>query len=351
MKIAIDISPLSNQHSIRGVGFYLKHLRLALTTYYPDNDYFFFQKESEIPRSVEIIHYPYFDPFFLTLPLTKKTKTIVTVHDMTPLLFPKDFPPGIKGKIKWMIQKKLLKRAEAIITDSNASKKDITGILHIQESNVHTVYLAAGEEFQKIPNLKSQIQNLQEKYNLPEKFALYVGDVTPNKNLPSICKAAIQAHIPLVLVGKAIAEDTYDIKNPWNKDLHEVKTLIRLHPKLLIPLGFVSEEELMTLYNCASVFVMPSLYEGFGLPLVEAMMCGCPVITSKEGSLLEVGGKAAYYVDAYSIDDIKQGIQKVIGDRQLAKKLSQEGLFQAKKFSWKQTAKATIEVYKKVLEK
>src|SRR6185437_13912066 len=100
MKIAIDISPLQSGHKVRGVGFYLSYLKKALLEFYPENEYIFFQQGATINHSVDLVHYPYFDPFFLTLPFINKYKTAVTVHDLTPLVFPQHFPAGIKGKLK-----------------------------------------------------------------------------------------------------------------------------------------------------------------------------------------------------------------------------------------------------------
>src|SRR3989344_8775015 len=128
MNIAIDISPLKNghylQHRVRGTGFYLKNLQLSLEKYYPENNYTYFSRGDLLNKEIEIIHYPYFEPFFLTLPLFLKSKTIVTVHDLTPLVFPNNFKTGLKGRLKWEIQKKHLRDANAIITDSISSKKD-----------------------------------------------------------------------------------------------------------------------------------------------------------------------------------------------------------------------------------
>lgn len=348
MNIAIDISPLSTGHKIRGVGFYLKNLQKALQEFYPDISFTFFTQTKNIPKNTEIIHYPYFEPFFLTLPFFKIKKTVVTVHDMTPLLFPDSFPVGIKGKIKWFFQKRALQKVDAIITDSFSSKKDITKLLTYPEKNIFVAHLAAAEHFRVIKD-KSLLGEVKKKYALPEKFLLYVGDVTANKNLPRLIKAVLRTKIPLVMVGKALTNELTDLNNSWNKDLKEILSLIE-NKEQFIRLGFVDDEDLVEIYNLATAFIMPSLYEGFGLPVLEAMACGCPVIATKEGSLPEVAGDAAYYVDAYSIDAIQQGIQKLMGDKQMTKKLSENGLLQAKKFSWKKTAEETVEVYKKVSE-
>ena len=347
MKIAIDVSPLQTGHKVRGVGFYLEHLKNALVKYYPENEYVFFERGEKLPGDIDLVHFPYFEPFFLALPLYKKFKTVVTVHDLTPILFPEAFPRGIKGEIKWQMQKYALKRADAVITDSESSKKDIAKLVGVKAQKVKVVYLAAGEQFKKleIGNWKLEIKK---RYGLPDHFLLYVGDVTWNKNLPRLIDAAKSLKIPLVMIGKSLVSDDYDHNNPWNADLNKINELVR-GDENIIRLGFVSAEDLIAVYNLATVFALPSLYEGFGLPILEAMACGCPVVTSKEGSLEEVAGNAAFFVDAYDVESIAAGIKKVFGDENLQKELSEKGLEQVKKFSWKKTAEETINAYKGVL--
>ncbi len=354
MKIAIDITPLTDMrvlgHRIRGTGFYIKNLKSSLLQYFPKNDYTFFSRGDFLNRDIDIIHYPYFEPFFLTLPFRRKYKTVVTVHDLTPFVFPEYFKIGMKGNIKWLLQKRALKRADAIITDSKSSKKDIVKYTGITEDRITVVYLSAGEEFKQVENSKLKIESLKKKYNLPNKFALYVGDVTWNKNLPRFVKAVKKTNVPLVMVGKALISYNFDRNNSWNQDLEFVQKLVNNDPQFILP-GFVNQEDLVYLYNMATVFVMPSLYEGFGLPILEAMRCGCPVVTTKEGSLAEVGGDAVLYVDAYSGDSIAEGINRVWSSASLRKELIEKGRKQAALFSWQSTAKKTIEVYEKVNQK
>lgn len=345
MNIAIDVSPLHSGHKIRGTGFYLTHLKDALLEYFPKNIYHFFTTLAEIPKAAEIVHFPYFEPFFLTLPLWKRKKTIVTIHDLTPLVFPKDFPPGKKGIIKWQIQKRIIASVDAIITDSVSSKKDIEKFCTIPSEKISVVYLAAGQQYQVVS--QKMMDDVRKKYNLPQKFVLYVGDATANKNLPRLITAVTQSGLPMIMIGKTLSEDHIDHTNAWNSSLIEAKKLIEKN-SAITTLGFVSNDDLVALYNCATVFVMPSLYEGFGLPILEAMACGCPVITSKEGSLPEIAGDAAYYVDAYSIESIAKGIVAVFHDEKMQKELTEKGLAQAKKFTWKNTAEKTMQVYEKV---
>ncbi|CAN5210126.1 glycosyltransferase family 1 protein [soil metagenome] len=347
MKIAIDISPLSSGHSVRGQGFYLSRLKEALETHFTDNTYLFFKGQYPHPANFDILHYPYFDPFSLTLPIRKPKKTIVTVHDLIPLIYPELFPIGMKGRIRWEIQKYSLQQCAKIITDSIASKRDIMRLTGVPEAKISVVYLAAGDEF-KIMHLSSeQKRNIIQKYNLPKKFALYVGDITANKNVLRLVKVCKDENIPLVLVGKALAQTVYDRLHPWNKELVQVQTLI--HDTTHIQtLGFVPTEDVVALYNLATVFVFPSFYEGFGLPVLEAMQSGCPVITTKGGSLPEVAGEAAYYVDSQSVESIRDGIVEMMGNDTLRDDYKKKGIAQAAKFSWKKTAKETLNVYEKI---
>jgi len=349
MKIAIDVSPLETGHKIRGVGFYLQNLKDALIKYHPEEQYFFFKDRSEIPKDTDIVHFPYFDPFFITLPFFKKHKTVVTVHDLTPIVFPEHFPAGIKGNFSWRIQKLNLSKTNAIITDSNSSNKDVGKYTGIPSEKIHTVYLAAGDEFKQLENKTSKLEVIK-KYNLPEKFVLYVGDVTWNKNLPRLVRTIKKTNIPLVMVGKSLVQANFDKTNIWNKDLIEIQKLTE-NDNQFFKLGFVSGEDLVSLYNLATALILPSVYEGFGLPVLEAMQSGCPVVTTKGGSISEVAGEAAYFVDGYNDESIIEGIKKVFADEKLQKELSRKGLVQAKKFSWEKTANKTIEIYNKVLSR
>ncbi len=351
MNIAIDISPLDDSgqgklHRVRGTGFYIHNLKEALLENYPNHSYSFFTENDQIPSVTNVVHYPYFEPFFLTLPARSMFKTVVTVHDLTPLVFPADFPSGIKGKIKWYIQKRRLGRINAIVTDSEASKKDIVRFTSIPSERIHVVYLAPSRVYRKVSS--DSFKEIKKKYDLPPKFALYVGDVTPNKNLPRLVEAVKRANIPLVMVGSALVKKDYDLTNPWNRDLKKIQDMISSTSNVYC-LGFVPTDELVVLYNMATVFVMPSLYEGFGLPLLEAMASHCPVITSREGSINEVVSDSAYFIDPHDSTSIAEGIAEVFKNEKLQKELVVKGEINMKRFSWKKTAEETLRVYKSVL--
>lgn len=355
MKIAIDLTPtIDKNHKFRGSGFYIHHLKESLVEQDNKNEYIFYTIDNGIPKDADIVHIPYFEPFFLTLPIATPKRTVVTVHDLIPLIFPDKFPSGIKGKLKWQIQKRNLRIVDAVITDSESSKNDILRLTGLSNRRVYVVPLAAAKQFKKLnfseKNAELNVFEIKKKYNLPEKFALYVGDVTWNKNVPNIIEACLQIKVPLLLVGKALADTEFDRSNPWNSDRVRIEQMVR-NNNLVGRVGFVPSKDLVVLYNLATVFVMPSYYEGFGLPILEAMQCGCPVVTSKEGSILEVVGDAGYYADPSKSESIAHAINSVFTDKDLQEKLAIKSLAQSEKFSWEETARKTIEVYERFFAK
>lgn len=322
MRIAINTLPLSTGHKNRGIGIYTKNLIYNLTRFDKKNQYIFFEKK--LTSSVDIVHYPFFDPFFLTLPIRKKFPTIVTVHDLTPIIFQKYYPRGIRGEIKWQIQKLSLRNSDHIITDSQNSKKDIVKILHINPDKVSVVYLAVSDNFKPLEK-GAWVSEIKTKYNLKNDFVLYVGDVNYNKNLPNLYKSfenIKSKNLDLVLVGNAKFDPS-------------------IHARTL---GFIPEHDLVKLYNLAKVLCLPSLYEGFGMPVLEALSCGCQVVTSKNSSLPEIGGEAVFYCDPKSHEDIASKINEALNSPKEKNIL----LSQANKFSWEKTAKETLKVYSEI---
>lgn len=337
----------SLSHRVRGSGFYIDSLSESLLKYDKTSNYKFISEGGNIPEKIDLIHYPYFEPFFLTLPFFKKIKSVVTIHDLIPLVFPNYFPRGIKGGLKWMIQKRIVKSMDGIITDSNSSKRDILRFTGLKEDKVRVIYLAASEDFKKTEIKDLDAEKFRKKYNIPPKFVLYVGDVTWNKNLPRLLSAIKEINVTLVMVGSALISDSFDQNNPWNQDLVTVNKMSK-GDRRIMRLGFIDRKDLIFLYNLASVFIMPSLYEGFGLPVLEAMSCGCPVVTSREGSLKEVGGSAVYYIDPYDTSSVANGVGEVYFNQNLATELSKKGLSQSKKFSLKKMAQQTAQFYNSI---
>jgi glycosyltransferase involved in cell wall biosynthesis len=346
MKIAIDVSKLNEMSKKRGIGFYAQHLVEALRKY-TDNDIYLVE-ESEDMSKFALIHYPYFDFFNPTLKVDKNIPTVVTVHDVIPLIFPEHYPPGVRGKVKNFIQKQSLKKVSAIITDSEASRKDISKYLKIDDSKIHVVYLSASEKFKKITT-KAVLEKIQEKYKLPKKFVLFTGSTNWNKNLLNMTQAAIASENDIVFVGKAF-ENRENLGHAELKSFGQFLEKYESHPLVHI-LGFVSDEDIVSLYNLAEALLLPSFYEGFGLTILEAQSCGVPVITSNNSSMKEVAGDGAILVDPSSIDEIKDQILNIKNDKELRKSLIKKGLENVKRFSWEKAAKETTEVYVKVISK
>lgn len=346
LKVAFDTSPLLSASKYRGIGRYSESLIKALKKTKRVDLVEINNKNS--PVLADIVHYPFFDFFFLTLPFFKKTKTIVTIHDCIPLVFPRQFPPGIRGELKFNLQRLSLKGVSGIITDSQSSKKDIIKFLAVNEDKIFPVYLAAEENCQKLNISEGQKKNLFKKYGLKNDFILYAGDVNYNKNLPGLLRAfsCQKTNLDLVLIGKAF-------ENSQQEEIIGIKKLIgelKIKDRVKI-LGFVSSLDLIMFYNLAFLYCQPSFYEGFGLQILEAMTCGTPVLTSNISSLPEVAGDAAFLIDPNKVEDIAKGMEKLILDRDLRSDLIKRGFEQVKKFSWEKTALQTIQVYEKILAK
>src|SRR4030043_779664 len=187
IKVAIDSGPTTSGDKLRGIGVHtselIKYLRNINDLKVDLVDF----KNTNLSE-FDIIHYPKFHPFFISLPFKKIGKTVITIHDLIYLIYPKAYPPGIKGTIRFWIQKYLIKKVDAIITISATSKKDIVRILGIPQEKVHVVYLAPKEIFKKI-EANHRLLAIRRKFRLPEKFVLYVGDVNYNKNISTLADA------------------------------------------------------------------------------------------------------------------------------------------------------------------
>jgi len=346
VRVEIDISRLHPQSLKRGVGFYTLNLFQALKKFKSKDRFFLKKKERDL--QTDLVHYPFFDPFFTTLPLIKNKPVVVTIHDLIPLKFPKHYPPGVKGKLSWQIQKLSLKGVDLIITDSLNSKKDINEITGLPLKKIKAVYLAVDKRFKKI-SCQKKLAKTKKKYRLPDKFILYVGDLNWNKNVLGLAKACLELKIPLVLVGQQAASRNFDPSHPENQPLVLIQELIKKNKNLIRPVGFLSLDQLVNFYNLADLYVQPSFYEGFGLPLLEALSCGCPVICSDQASLPEIGGQAVVYFDPYQENDLLKKIKKLFSKQKKLRILKKKGLKQSKKFSWEKTAWQTRRVYEKVL--
>lgn len=291
----------------------------------------------------DLVHYPYFDPFFLTLPFVKKIKTVITVHDLIPLKYPKYFPAGLKGFIKWQIQRKLLGFTDAILTDSKASARDIRNIAGIRKEKINIVSLGANEEFKKLD--KSEILTVKNKFNLPDKYLLYVGDINYNKNIPGLLRSYSRIRKEFPQIGLVLVGEGFVRPSPSLVDIKILIKSLNIEDSVQI-LGRVDLKDLVGLYNLATLYVQLSFDEGFGLPVLDAMACGCPVLCSREGSLPEITGDSAILVDPYDPEEIhKQMLFAINGDHKI---MVEKGIKRAKTYTWKKCADSTVEVYKQL---
>jgi len=335
IKIGFVTSPLTSGHAVRGVGYYTQRLFHALSIQCSRFNVQLFEIKNPLDVShwkLDIVHYPFFDFYTNTLSIIRNTKTIVTIHDLIPLEFPEHFPPGIRGSINLKLQKLSLNAIDGVITDSYASVKAIHQYLGIDHTKIKLIYLAADDHFKPIKD-KQKLNAVAKKYNLPQRFVLYVGDVNWNKNIPGLIEACKLSKLSLVLVGKHAQEvEKLDLNHP---ELRHLKTV---DWQFALRLGFVPDEDMPALYNLAAVYCQASFAEGFGLPVLEAMACGTQVACSNTHSLPEIAGDAAEYFNPYDQTTIAKAITKSLTTKH-------DVVSQASKFSWEKTASKTLEVY------
>ncbi len=289
-------------------------------------------------KSIDIIHNPTQIPTFFPF----KQKNIITVHDITPHLYPNEHPCLIPPYNKLFLRRSLI-NADAIIADSKNTKSDLITHLKIPKEKIIPIYLGVEEKFS--PALHKEAADVREKFGLPDTFILYVGTLEPRKNLPVLLKACSLLkkqnwQIPLVIAGK----------KGWLYD-KIFKTVRELTlTQNIIFTGYIPDMYLPSLYSAATLFVYPSLYEGFGFPPLEAMACGCPVITSDRSSLPEIVGNAGITIPPDNPQILADEILRIWEDEDIRTELKNKGINRSKEFTWSACAKQTYEIYQQVLE-
>ncbi len=305
-------------------------------------------EQQRVPKAAraigaDLIHIPYWAP-----PLRSKVPFVVTVHDIIPILLPEH-----RGSLQNMMYTSLVSAATRgaahIITDSHSARLDVMEHLKIPTDKVTTVYLAVTDDYQPSTKLRPAAE-IKDKYGLPENYLLYIGGFHKRKNVHRIlagwtwAAGPIGDFYPLVIAGSLPTPDGklfYDL--PALAEDLDITDSVRF-------IGRVAEEDKIALYQGATALIFPSSYEGFGLPPLEAMACGIPVVTSDKSSLPEVVGDAAYLLP--DLEDTRKIASTMIGltiDEELHSELSAKGVKQAEKFSWQKTAAETVAVYKKVV--
>ncbi len=286
----------------------------------------------------------HFSPSYF-LPLFKWCPAIVVVHDITFRVHPEWFARDRRFLFDSIFWNKV-KKAERIITVSQHSKEDIVRELGVDPSRVVVIAEAADERFQPVRD-EEVLKGIRSKFHLEEGFILTVGAIHTRRNLERLIQAVsilyqrMEVQPMLVIVGTPA---------PFTPKVDIEGTAERCGLKgRVVHLRYVSEEELLLLYNACGVFAYPSLYEGFGLPVIEAMACGKPVACSRATSLPEVAGEAALYFDPEDLEEMAESIGKLVVDDILREKMGKAALERAADFSWRRAAKETLEVFKDVM--
>lgn len=276
--------------------------------------------------------------FNFTIPKNIKGKVIVTIYDTVFFSAPETM-----GDMKAISEYKYAaERSDLILTISESAKSDIIKHFNVDEKKIEIV--TPGIDLEKYLHNYTDIEleNVRKKYKLPENYILYLGTIEPRKNIERTIKAFIKYKkevkddLKFVIVGG----------KGWKYD--NIMKLIESMGTDIILTGYIDEEDKIPIYKLAQIFAFPSLYEGFGMPVLEAMAAGVPVITSNVSSLPEVAGDAAILVDPLNEDEIFEAYKKILSDKKLQLEMIEKGLEQAKKFEWKESAKVLEQIYEKM---
>ncbi len=365
MRIGIDVSRLREEK--RGVGHYLFNLLENISRLDKEDEFYLYS-----PRPIKFYpaqggnwHYRFghlplpgsfwfqtegkrfiqkdkIDVFFgscdiLPLGLPKEVKKVLVVHDLVFVLYPETMA-NYNRFVHKLFFAKSIKASDTIIAVSQATKRDIVKYFRVEPEKIFVIYEGVKEIFS--PSEEEKILNLRQRYDLLKPYILNVGTLEPKKNHITLLKAFARLKVDwdLVIIGK----------KGWKAEgFFSALKELRIDERVKI-LGYLPAEDLPLFYAGAEIFVFPSLYEGFGLPVLEAMACGTPVICSNVSSLPEVGGDAVLYFNPSSVEELVSQIERLIGDSNLKEKLKEKGKKRAKEFNWQKTAEETLKVLKSV---
>ena len=370
VRIAIDIRKL---HDF-GVGTYVRNLIDQLARLDHDTEYVLFcqrgdmdiparlgpnfravsdvssqysvREQLSIPVNVwragpQLFHTPHY-----VLPALTPCRSVVTIHDCIHMVFPQYLTGALARSYARGAFWTAVHRASRILTVSEASKKDILRFFPVPEQKVAVIYNAIAEHFFDEPP-EDEVANVRERYQLHGRFVMYAGNVKPHKNLERLIDAFVllredaeHKDLELLVTGSEISKYATLRRAVHRHNLHK-------HVRFL---GYQSEQTLSALYRLADVFVFPSLYEGFGLPPLEAMACGTPVVVSNVSSLPEVVGDAGVLVNPYDAAAIADGIQRVLDDSAFSADLSRRGILRAKSFSWSESVRRIRSIYQEIVD-
>ncbi len=357
MKIGIDIQSTAGKKT--GLGVYTAHLTDVLQRHFNHrNEYRLYKKKSEkdfntldrirwenleMPRlakkdRVDILHVPAF-----AAPLCRPAPLVVTVHDIIGRVFPNQ--KGWASRWYWGTWlPNSFKKADRLIADSESTKKDLITHLGIKEKNIRVIHPSGHESFSAERD-PVEISEVKMKLGVRERYFLFVGTIEPRKNLPRVIEAFLKfnktcsadGRHQLVIVGSQTFARGKVFRDMLQK--FDAKTEDVLYS------SYIAHKDLNALYQGAVALLFPSLYEGWGLPVLEAMACGTPVLTSDVSSLPEAAGDAALLVNPYDTEAIREGIKRLAIDKDFREQCVTRGFRHIKKFSWTETARQTVEVY------
>lgn len=365
MRIGFDGTPL--QYTLSGVGIYVDQLLRHLPIVRPQWEYLLYSNKPFVSTDIPGVRpfAGYFPPsrwawmqfklpqiisqsevdlcHFMnnSAPMRCPSPYAITIHDASLFLF-SQYHSWTRLLALRLLLPQAARRAHVVITVSHASRKELIEILQLPPEKVRVVYSAVSGDFRPLHD-EEKSARLRQRYQLPQKFALYVGTIEPRKNLRRLVAAfaQIEAHHPdlhLVLAGPG----------GWKMNGALEKEAAALSGKVHF-LGFVSQEDLPGIYSLATVFAFPSLHEGFGLPLLEAMACGVPVLTSNRSAMVEVSGSAAHLVDPISVESIADGLNSLLNSQAQREWYIGQGFQRVQQFSWEQTARETAALYEEIL--
>lgn len=375
MRICIDASP--TVHGRAGIGRYVHELTTSLLNHDMTNEYAIFYNrsgEARVPASLErlarvtspvsdkpwrlrvllahLMHlsqdrlFPGVDLFHATdnlLPRLTHSQSVLILYDLAFRLYPEAFT-RLNRWFQALTMGMFLRTADAVMAISESTKKDAMRLYGIDESRLTVVYGGVNPRFQ--PASPGEVASTRSRYGLPEHYILFVGSIEPRKNLSTLLTAfsALKQQSPEADSLKLVAAG----KKGWiYAGFFQRLRELGLEEEVVLP-GFVADEDLPALYTASDLFVFPSWYEGFGLPVLEAMACGAPVVCSNAASLPEVAGDAALLVSPDDVRGLREAISRALTDLTLRNELIERGFRQAARFTWERAAQQTLAIYENV---
>ncbi|MFC1643641.1 glycosyltransferase family 4 protein, partial [Chlamydiota bacterium] len=291
----------------------------------------------------------YYAPNYMVPLIKKPCAFVITVHDIIPLKFPEFTPKSKKTRLFWLyklIMKRIVKIADVIISDSKKTKRDIIKYFYCSNKNICTVYPGIDSDFFNI-NFRNKGKDFKKQYNISDNLVLYVGRQDPYKNLLNLVKA----------FRKMVDEDCVRAKliivGPEDERYPEVRLFIKQYnlTEKIIFSGYLSKSDLVSIYHQADLLILPSKYEGFGLPIIEAFACKTPVVASNRASIPEVVGNAGILFNPESVNEIRNAMKSILKDGELAQSLVEKGQKRLDLFSWNKSGGEILGIFENVYEK